>query len=274
MVTREGARRVLSAFAFYAVPLGITVCGGRVPRSHDTVAPVQQAALPEAQNNDPLVWTWYYGQTPQQVQDLLGVDNRLVSIQVQRASPLVLNVAMVRNTGSSRTTWWWVPGTGPDVTGPELGGYAGRHEGRVVSLAPYVVDGVTHFAAVLIGNTGPDDKGWWWYFDTPGASIGALVSQSGARLVDLRSYLKNEATVYAFVMIANTGADESESWWYAGANAAAIRTHLNDNKAVLSSVQPADVAGATFDVIMNARGTSTMPAFQGVSWMWATNDTD
>jgi len=43
---------------------------------------------------------------------------------------------------------------------------------------------------------------------------------------------------------------------------------------VLTSLQPTNATGATYDVVMNASGAGTMPAFQGVSWMWATNDTD
>ncbi len=240
-------------------------------RPREGIAP---ASLPEPGESGLLLWTWFYGQTANQVQDLLGADNRLVSVQVRQAAPLLLDVALVRNTGPARKTWWWVPGAGPDLAGGPLGEYCGFREGRIVSLAPYVINGTTYFAAVLIGNAGSDYKAWWWYFDTPASNINGLLSQNNARLVDLRSYSKNATTGYALVMIPNTGADESGSWWYTGVSASVVRAKLKDNNAFLASIQGADLTGATFDVIMNARATSTMPVSQGVSWVWATNDTD
>jgi len=260
------------AFVLCSAAGGVSARGGRVSRP--AVASVEPASLPEPLANGTVSVTWYFAQPPQQVKDLLGNDNRLVSIDVQQAAPLLLNVAMVRNTGVARKAWWWAPGVGPDMTGAELGGYCALHEGRIVSLDPYVINGTTYFAAVLIGNAGSDDKGWWWYFDQPSSSIDKLTSQHHARLVDLRSYVKDRATFYAFVMLPNAGGDESAWWWYAGASAAAVKTSLEENKAFLTSLRPADRAGTTFDVIMSASAASTMPASQNVSWIWGTIDTD
>jgi hypothetical protein len=232
------------------------------------------AVLPEPRDYGPLPFTWYYGQTPRQVQDLVGADNRLVTIQVERASPLLLDVAMVRNSGTAHKDWWWVPGAGEAVGGSQLGEYCAFREGRVVSLAPYVVDGTTYFAAVLVANNGTDHKGWWWYFDIPKANVTSLLSQNKARLVDLRSYPKNGSTAYAAVMIPNTGPDEQKWWWYTGVDAASVKASLKENKALLASLQSADRAGTTFDVIMNAGVVNTMPSFQAVSWVWGTGDTD
>jgi hypothetical protein len=194
------------------------------------------AVLPEPRDYGPLPFTWYYGQTPRQVQDLVGADNRLVTIQVERASPLLLDVAMVRNSGTAHKDWWWVPGAGEAVGGSQLGEYCAFREGRVVSLAPYVVDGTTYFAAVLVANNG--------------------------------------STAYAAVMIPNTGPDEQKWWWYTGVDAASVKASLKENKALLASLQSADRAGTTFDVIMNAGVVNTMPSFQAVSWVWGTGDTD
>jgi hypothetical protein len=259
---------LVCAFAFSAGALGSAARDRRIRLSKPA------AVLPEPRDNGSLPWTWYYGQTPRQVEELVGTENRLVSIQVRNPSPLLLDVAIVRNTGTGHKEWWWVPGAGPELGGSQLGDYCEFREGRVVSLAPYVVDGTTYFAAVLIANTGTDHKGWWWYFDIPKANIDPLITQNKARLLDLRSYGKSGATVYAVVMIPNTGPDEQKWWWYAGVNAASVRASLKDNKALLASLQAADRAGTTFDVVMNAGVVNTMPSFQGVSWLWGTNDTD
>jgi hypothetical protein len=71
----------------------------------------QGAALAEPPLSTPADWWWYYGQSPAQVSALLSANNaRLVSLQVENASPLTLTVAMVRNTGSYAKGWWWYHG--------------------------------------------------------------------------------------------------------------------------------------------------------------------
>lgn len=160
------------------------------------------------------------------------------------------------------------------MTGAALSSFCSLHEGRVVSLDPYVISGTTYFAAVLVSNAGSDDKGWWWYFDQPSSSIGNLTAEHNARLVDLRSYMKDGVRLYAFVMIPNVHSDELSWWWYPGVSAAAVRASLNENKATLTSLRPADRAERTFDVVMAKTSTSTLPVFEGVSWIWGTDDTD
>jgi hypothetical protein len=278
MVTRESARRLLgvllgSAFVLCTVALYVAARDGQARRSGGSAAVAEQASLPD-QDYGHYVPSWYYAQSPAQVQALLGTDNRLVSIDVERASPLLLNVAMIRNSGVARKTWWWVPGTGPDMPGAELGGYCAFREGRIVNLDPYVMNGTTYFAAVLVSSAGSDDKGWWWYFDQSSSIIGKLTTEHNARLVDLRSYVKDRARLYAFVMIPNVGSDESAWWWYPGVSAAAVEASLKENKASLTSLRPADKAGRTFDAVMTASATSTLPVFEGVSWIWGTSDTD
>jgi hypothetical protein len=278
MVTGERARGPLgallgSAFVLCAAGMCVAARDARSHRSGENAVAAQQASLPD-QEYGHYAPAFYFAQSPAQVKNLLGTDNRLVSIDVQQVSPLLLNVAMLKSSGVARKTSWWVPGTGADLTGAELSSFCSLHEGRIVSLDPYVIGGTTYFAAVLVSNSGSDDKGWWWYFDQPSSSIGNLTSEHNARLVDLRSYMKDGVRLYAFVMIPNVRSDELAWWWYPGVSAAAVRTSLNDNKATLTSLRPADKAGRTFDVVMAATSTSTLPVFDGVSWIWGTSDTD
>jgi len=106
-----------------------------------------QAALGEPVQAANIGWWWYYGQTPDQVASLLSTNNaRLVSLRVQSSSPLMLDVAMVQNTGTFAKTWWWYYG----LTAQQLADRATANDARIVNLEPYIVNGTTYFAAVML----------------------------------------------------------------------------------------------------------------------------
>jgi hypothetical protein len=216
---------------------------------------------------------WHHGLTAKGVEAVLDPDSRLVQIQVQQTSPLLFNVAVAKNTGLERRDWWWVPGTGPELTASELGAFATLHEARVVSMAPYVREGTTHLAAVLIRNSGFDERSWWWYFDLPRESVDRVVTEQNAQPIDLRSYLKDGRTAYALVMVGKSGPDE-RSWWYTGASRSFVKAELEKNRASLVSVQSAAVQGdGALDVIIDNQPPGATGLF-GVSWVWAAGDAD
>lgn len=212
--------------------------------------------LPNAAPNG---WWWYYGQTPAQVSSLLSANNaRLVSIQVEQASPLLLTVAMVQNTGAYAKTWWWYYGQ----TESDLANRVKTLNARIVNLDPYETGGTIYFAAILISNTGADAAAWWWYFGQDPANVGTLLQQNKARLIDLRQYSVGGNTTYAVVMIQNSGAFAQAWWWYYNITAAQVSSFLQKNGAYLVSLQT-NTNGATFNVIMNK-----YPTPGGRGWWW------
>ena len=75
-----------------------------------TVSPAR-AALGEPLQTAPTSWWWYVGVTPAEVSSYLSSNSaRLVSLRVQSTSPLLLDVAMVKNTGTYAKAWWWYYG--------------------------------------------------------------------------------------------------------------------------------------------------------------------
>jgi hypothetical protein len=216
------------------------------------------AALGEALNTNPTGWWWYFGVTPAQVSSLLTSNNaRLVSIQVEQASPLLLTVAMVSNTGTYAKGWYWFYGLTPD----QLSAQINTLNARIIALDVYVSGGQTLTASILLPNTGADGKAWWWYYNVTTDQIGTLLQQNNARLIDFRSYNNGTSTVYAVVMISNTGADASGWWYYFGVSGAQVGTFLSQNNAYLISIQPADANGGTFNVIM-------LPTPPTLEWWW------
>ena len=218
----------------------------------------EQAALAETLNTTPTGWWWYYGVTPSQLSTIVGnTGGRIVSLQVEQASPLLFTVALVSNTGSYAKAWWYYYG----LTASQLSANINSLNARIVSLDAYEVNGTTLFAAVLISNTGGDAMGWWWFYGVTTSQIATLLQQNNARLVDFRSYVTGGVTRYAVVMIPNTGADAMAWWWYFGVTGSQVGSLLSQNNAFLISIQPTDSSGSTFNVVMQQS--------PGVLWWWS-----
>jgi CubicO group peptidase (beta-lactamase class C family) len=204
-----------------------------------------QAALGEPVQAASIGWWWYYGQTPAQISSLLSTNNaRLVSLRVHSTSPLLLDVAMVHNTGTFAKTWWWYYG----LSEQQVNDYATANNARTINIEPYVVNGTTYFAVVMLHNVGADYSDWWWYYGQTPAQIRFLLSTNNARLIDLRQYDNGH---YAVVMISNTGSNQSGWWWYDNITASQISNYITANEAYLISLDP-NPGLNTFNVVMNA----------------------
>ena len=118
----------------------------------------------------------------------------------------------------------------------------------------------------MLHNVGADYSGWWWYYGVSASQVASHISTNKARLIDLRHYQVGSSTVYGVVMISNTGQNNSAWWWYYGVTPTQINGYLSSNKAYLASIDPANAAGTTFNVIMNASTT-------GFSWWWYYGET-
>jgi hypothetical protein len=256
---------VFACVASATLALGLAMRGSAPPGSSAAVE------VPDRPQAGKVEWTWYYRRTPREVEELLGTGERLVGVEVARAWPLLVDVAVVHDARREPTTRWWLPGSEPEATGEDVGRFADRHTARAVAVAPYVVGDETRFVALFVAN-GTDAKGWWWYFDQSKENVDALLAKNDARPIDLRSYLKGGTTKYVVVMVPKKGSERT--WWYARETAETVRGQLKENRATLSSLHAADPGATTFDVIMNAGGETNMPDSMGVSWVWGTTDTD
>ncbi len=133
----------------------------------------------------------------------------MIDIQVESASPLKLNVAMVKNTGDYQQTWWWYYGQ----TKTQLLEKLSLHNARIKDLEVYSVNGQERFAAILTPNTGENAKAWWWYHGVSSTTLNEKVRTNQARLIDLDSRVVNGTRIYDAVMVKNTGVD-AKNWWY------------------------------------------------------------
>jgi hypothetical protein len=263
-VTKGGWRRSRLVAVLAVFAMALAACGELVdPEETDPalageeLGQQEQLALGESLNTTPTGWWWYYGVTPAQLSSAIGsTGGRIVSLQVEQASPLLFTAALVSNTGSYAKSWWYYYG----LTASQLATNITSLNARIVGLDAYDVGGTTYFAAVLISNTGADAKGWWWYHGVTTSQIATLLQQNNARLIDFRSYVTGGVTRYAVVMIPNTGADAMAWWWYYGITGSQVGSLLQQNNAFLISIEPADSSGSTFNVVMEQN--------QGIYWWW------
>jgi hypothetical protein len=198
---------------------------------------------------------WYTGVTASQVSTLINQNGaRLTQIRVEDPTVPTFTVSMVQNTGAYGSAWWWYFG----VDGPTLGNLLSQNNARLISLEPYMVGGNLLFAAVMVPNTGVQGRAWWWYYGASAATVNTLLGQNNARLVSLRSYSSGGSTVYAVVMISNTGQDNKGWQWYVGASIAGIASHVNSDHMRVIALAP-DVSGG-WDAILVAS--------EGEGWWW------
>ena len=132
----------------------------------------------------------------------------------------------MKNSGAYGKAWWFYVGIDAATVGANLQ----ANNARLVSLKAYDIGGGNiRFAVVMVANSGADGKAWWWYYGKSAGEIGNLAKANNARLTSLQSYSAGGNTVYAAIMIANTGADAKGWWWYYNNTPTDIGNAINAN---------------------------------------------
>ncbi len=214
----------------------------------------------DRENATPTGWWVYSGQTVADITNFINTNNaRIVDIYLEAvATPRRFTVTYVPNTGAYAKSWWWYV----DVDEPTLSAALTANNGRLIALKAYDIGGgQIRFTAVMISNTGADNKAWWWYYNKTVGDLTTLWQANTARLVQINSYVTGGVTKYAAVMISNTGADARSWWWYVNATVGDIVTHINANQARLIDLDRDPTTG-NYNVIMT--GCSTNCPF----WWW------
>ena len=74
--------------------------------------------------------------------------------------------------------------------------------------------GKRRLAYVWVKNSGDAGKGWHWNYDLSVKGVVKEINKYKIRLTDLSSYVVDGKRRYAYIGIANTGADARAWWWY------------------------------------------------------------
>lgn len=218
-------------------------------------------AVDDNENSAPAQWWMYSGQTGTDVGNTISSQNaRIVDIKVDNFSPYPFSVTYVQNTGSYAKQWWWYTG----IDGPTLSANLSKNNARLTAFKAYDVGGgQIRFTVAMISNTGADAKTSWFYSGLSTTDIGNWTKTNNARLTSLQSYVSNGKTLYAVIMIANTGTDAKAWWWYTDSSTQTIGSALATNKARLLDLTSA--GNGNFNAVMESC-TSGCPA-----WWWYTD---
>lgn len=244
-MSRFSLRGLMLATVFAAAGLS----GSALPTTPATANPIERVM------STPTAWLYYYGVTPAQLNTIISGGNyRIVDLQAESAtaSGPVFTVALVANSGAYAKGWWWYYGQSIAQVSAALT----TNNARLISIAPYVVNGTTYFASVMVPNTGADAKGWYWWVGNETQIKADLAAHTNVRLVDLEPYAVSGGTNYVAIAISNTGSDADSWWWYLNANTSDLLNHVTTNKAQLLTFNTAPGA-STLDATM--QGGSTAP---------------
>jgi hypothetical protein len=154
--------------------------------------------------------------------------------------------ALAETLNTTPTAWWWYYG----VTPAQLSSLVSSNSARIVSLQVEQVSPLL-FTVAMVSNTGSYAKAWWYYYGVTAAQLSANLSANNARLVSLDAYDSGGTTLFAAVMISNTGADAKGWWWYYGVTTSQIATLVQQNNARLVDFRSYVTGGVTrYAVIM------------------------
>jgi hypothetical protein len=220
--------------------------------------PPIMGATDDIENSTPTAWWIYTGQTLSAISNTITTKNaRIINIAVDTDSLSKFTVTYVRNSGSYAKSWWYYVG----IDAATVSHYLAINNARLISLNAYDIGGGDiRFAVVMIPNTGNDAKAWWWYYDQVPSQISNLVSANGARLIALQSYTTNGTTLYAVLMIANSGTDARPWWWYYSVTPQTIKNNISANHSRVINFTPA--GNGTFNAVLEGC-SSGCP-----SWWW------
>jgi hypothetical protein len=204
-------------------------------------------AADDNENSTPTEWWMYSGQTYEDIWNTIDSKNaRIVDIKADSTLDHY-TVTYVQNTGAYAKEWWFWVG----IDASELQSHISNTGARLTSLQAYDIGGGNiRFAVSMIANTGSDAKSWWYYYGQSAANITAMAEANNARLTTLESYASNGETLYAFIMIANTGADDKAWWWHANVNAQTITNSVSRTNSRILDMTSA--GNGNFNVVMES----------------------
>jgi hypothetical protein len=155
--------------------------------------------------------TWWFlvNATPADVLSFVSTNNaRIVSMKTldDPAGSVRFFVILISNTGSDAKTWYFYQGQ----TTAQLTALWQANNARMTQVTSHVKNGTTLYDAVMIANTGTDQRSWWWYVNATVADIETHRTTNNARIVDLDI----DSTTGNYNVIMNSCSGGCPAWWW------------------------------------------------------------
>ncbi len=192
-------------------------------------------------------WWWYYGIDGSTLSGLLDDNNaRLISLKAYDIgrSDIRFTAVMISNTGPDASIWWWYYNATPD----DISDLVDENEARLTQINAYEINGQTRYAAVMVDNTGENNKIWWWYINATPEDVSNLVQSNNARLVDMDI---DPATGRLAVIMNSCESGCPYWWWYVHVPEDQLLHLVNQNGARIIDVNDYPGCGSTcYDIIL------------------------
>jgi hypothetical protein len=171
-------------------------------------------------------WSWQTGLTATELADHIDAhDARVIDLEIDGTDPLTFTASLVANSGEYASPWWWQT----DMAFPEIADFVNQYGGRLIDLERYVDGGQERWAAVMVPNSGSQQKAWWYLAGATPQQIVDFTERNQARVVDLESWDAGGSQLFAAIMISNTGEDATGWGWYHDITASALADELAAN---------------------------------------------
>ena len=182
-------------------------------------------------------------------------------VAVVGSSPQTFTATMVKNSGAYRvSTWWWYH----DVTAAQLQSELTTNNGRLIYADAYDTASGEMFAAVMVQNSGADQRSWWWYHDVnDSTTIPNALTADHARLDEVKSYLLAGNEYQLAIMVKQTGIDAKSWTWGLETDPSTIQGYLDSFHYRLISLEHNPFGN--FDYVMVQS--------EGETWTWSTGQT-
>jgi microsomal dipeptidase-like Zn-dependent dipeptidase len=283
---------VLLRILGWACLLSLVMCSG--PKEGGPVERVGnvQSAIEDSENTTAAKWWMFTNQTADEVTATISrLNARIVDVKVDNLSPYPFTVTYVQNTGTYAkgalgTGWFWHP----DVDWQTIASIDPAKE-RLIALKGYdtgcgtsnqMCSSSIRFTAVGVANTGADAKEWWAFNGNLSDLTTFALNPTNntqtdagpaltARITTIQSYQTQGSiqygsnTNYTAIMIANTGADQTNAPVYTNMSVSDIGNNLTSN-----GLRPIDLTYAgngNYNVATEKCGTNCP------GWWWQLNQT-
>ena len=194
-------------------------------------------------------WWWYFDATSSFLSDRISENNaRIIDLDAYEVNGQTRFAAvMIRNTGADAAGWWWLI----DTSISTISDFVRDNPARIIDLDTYFINGQRRYSAVMIRNTGGNQRGWWYYVNVSSSFISDKLSENRARLIDIERHAGGFLipTTYTCVMERPQG---QAWWWYINVTSGQLSGFLAQNGARLIDLERHTSAfgGARFNAVM------------------------
>ena len=204
-------------------------------------------------------WYHFTNSTIADVDALIDTGYRLVDLEIENTSPFRVGGAMVANSGSYGTAWWWWP----IKTESELNDKLSEFDARLIDIEPYLTSSnEVRYAAIAVPDSGPTGvTSTDWETGFTELEVNSwLATNPTRRIHDIQPYpTPGGETRYAFTWVGNTGSDFTLSWLVTNDSLVGIEQLVADTSARIVDIEPVPNGGWAAVLI---------PTKGDVNWWW------